>query len=84
MDEFNSDRDEVIERAKNAGIEAMITIGSDLKGNKGALELSERYDSVYAAVGIHPHDAKDFTDDIFDQLQAWIKNSNSPLIPPLG
>ena len=78
MDQFSSDRDDVIERAKNAGIEAIITIGSDLKGNKGALELSERYDSIYAAVGIHPHDAKDFTDDLFEQLQAWIKNSNPP------
>ena len=84
MDEFNPDRDKVIERAKNAGIEAMITIGSDLKGNKGALELSERYDSIYATVGFHPHDAKDFTDDMFEQLQAWIKNSNPLFSSPLN
>jgi TatD DNase family protein len=81
MDEFNSDRDKVIERAKNAGIEAIVTIGSDLKGCKGAIELSAKYDLVYAAIGIHPHDAKDFTVDIFNQLKAWIKNSNPPFPP---
>ena len=81
MDEFNPDRDGVIERAKNAGIEAIITIGSDLEGCKGAIELSAKYDLVYAAIGIHPHDAKDFTVDIFNQLKAWIKNSNPPESP---
>lgn len=81
MDEFNPDRDGVIERAKNAGIEAIITIGSDLEGCKGAIELSAKYDLVYAAIGIHPHDAKDFTVDIFNQLKAWIKNSNPPFLP---
>jgi TatD DNase family protein len=84
MDEFNSDRDEVIERAKNAGIEAIITIGSDLKGNKGALELSERYDSVYAAVGIHPHDAKDFADNIYHKLKEWATKEKVVAIGEIG
>ena len=84
MDEFNLDRDKVIERAKNAGIEFMITIGSDLKGNKGALALSERYDSVYAAVGIHPHDAKDFTDDIYRKLKEWATKEKVVAIGEIG
>jgi len=72
MDDFNPDREEVIQRAKTAGIEAIITIGSDLEGNQRGLELSQRYDFIYSAVGIHPHDAKDFTEDIFDQIKAWV------------
>jgi len=75
MDEFNPDREDVILRAKEAGIEAIITIGSDLEGNLRGLELSQKYDFIYSAVGIHPHDAKDFTEDIFNQIKAWIKNS---------
>jgi TatD DNase family protein len=78
MDEFDSDREAVIQRAKDADIEAIITIGSDLEGCKGAVELSERFDFIYAAVGIHPHDAKDFTEEIFNLLKSWAKNS----IPP--
>jgi len=79
MDEFNGDRDEVIKRAKDSGVEAIITIGSDLEGNKGAFELSERFDSVYATVGIHPHDAKDFTEEIFEKIREWATLPRPPL-----
>ncbi len=84
MDEFNSDRDGVIERAKNAGIEAIITIGSDLEGNIGGINLSERYDSVYATVGIHPHDAKDFSDDIYLKLKEWASKGKVVAIGEIG
>src|SRR4030042_3589932 len=81
MEEFDTDREEVIKRAKDAGIEAIITIGSDLEGSKGAVDLSERLDFIYATVGIHPHDAKDFSEDTLDQLKSWVKNSNPPTPP---
>jgi TatD DNase family protein len=71
MDDFNTDRAGVIKRAKDTGIEAIITIGSDLKGNIGGLKLSEEYDFIYASVGFHPHDAKDFTEEIFNQIKTW-------------
>jgi TatD DNase family protein len=80
MDDFNEDREDVIKRAKEAGIEAIITIGSDLESNIKGLELSKKYDFIYSSVGIHPHDAKDFTDDIFDQIKEWA----TPLHPPLA
>jgi len=86
MDAFDPDREEVIKRAHDAGIGAIITIGSDLAGNRGGLELSQKNDFIYASVGFHPHDAKDFTKDIFDQIKTWakdcsIKNTNPPLPP---
>lgn len=71
MTEFNEDRDKVIQRARDAGIEAVITVGSDLKGNIGSLRLSEKYDFIYSSVGIHPHDAKDFTEEVYEQIKAW-------------
>ncbi|MEK6652165.1 MAG: TatD family hydrolase, partial [Nitrospirota bacterium] len=55
MPEFSEDREEVIQRAREAGIEAVVTVGSDLKGNIGSLELSREYDFIYSSVGIHPH-----------------------------
>src|SRR3989304_6983300 len=79
MDEFDTDREEVIKRAKDAGIEAIITIGSDLEGSKSAVELSERLDFIYATIGIHPHDAKGFTEDIFNQLKSWVTPPHPPL-----
>ncbi len=73
MDEFNNDRDAMIRRARESGLEALITIGSDLVGNTGGFALSEKYDFVYAAVGFHPHDAKDFTEEIFNQIKEWAR-----------
>ena len=74
MDAFDPDREEVIQRARDAGVEAMITIGSDLKGNIGGLDLSKKYDFIYSSVGFHPHDAKDFTEEIFEQDKKMGKN----------
>jgi TatD DNase family protein len=79
MDDFDPDREEVIKRAINAGIEAIITIGSDLESNIKGLELSKKYDFIYSSVGIHPHDAKDFTEDIFNQIKKWATPPHPPL-----
>ncbi|HYQ48176.1 MAG TPA: TatD family hydrolase, partial [Thermodesulfovibrionales bacterium] len=69
MKEFDPDREEVIARSRAAGIESLITIGSDLQGTLKSVELAERHDSIYCSVGIHPHDAKDFTDSTYRLLK---------------
>jgi|WetSurMetagenome_2_1015567.scaffolds.fasta_scaffold00671_14 TatD DNase family protein len=79
MNEFNADRDTVIRRAKEVGLEAVINVGSDLPGCIGAVELSREYDFINAAVGIHPHDAKDFSEEIFDRIKAWASEGHDPL-----
>lgn len=55
---FDADRQAVIERAHAAGVAAMVNVGVDLASSRRAVALAERVPSVYAAVGIHPHDAK--------------------------
>jgi TatD DNase family protein len=84
MKQFDSDREQVIERARAAGVEAMITVGSDLAGTSGAMELACRYDFIYASIGIHPHDAKDFTDDILARLAEWSADSKVVAIGETG
>ena len=58
MKEFDPDRSEVMRRAREAGIEAMITIGSDLNGTLEGVDLAELHDFIYSSVGIHPHEAE--------------------------
>lgn len=84
MKAFDGDRDEVIRRAREAGLEAVITIGSDLAGCKGAVELAGRYGLVYATVGIHPHDASSFNDETFAQLRTWIKKPRVVAVGEIG
>lgn len=69
MKEFDNDRDEVVRRAKDSGIEALIVVSSDLESISKCIELSEKYDLIYASVGVHPHDAKDFNEEIYTQLK---------------
>ena len=53
--DFNNDRNEVVVRAEKAGVSFIINPGCDLATSKKAIELSETYDSLYTAVGIHPN-----------------------------
>ncbi|RJQ41036.1 MAG: YchF/TatD family DNA exonuclease [Nitrospiraceae bacterium] len=82
MKPFDDDREDVLKRAKDAGIEAVITVGSDMKGNTGSLRLSEKYDFIYSSVGIHPHDANDFTEEIYQQIKTWA--SSLPKVVAIG
>ncbi len=70
MPDFDPDREEVIKRARAGGIEAVITIGSDLRGSEGAVRIAGEYDFVYAAVGVHPHDAKDYTPETAEKIRS--------------
>lgn len=84
MDPFDIDREEVIKRAREAGFEALITIGSDLKGCEGAAALAGKYDFIYAAVGMHPHDAKDLDDEAFSRIQAWTDSRKVVAVGEIG
>lgn len=62
LDRFDSDREAVLDRAQEAGVHAILVIGFDLETSCRAIALAEKYNQIYATVGIHPHDAKDLDD----------------------
>ncbi len=64
-EQFDADRDAVVERAREAGVAAMLVVGTGDPHSddfRRAVEVAKRYDNVYAAVGVHPHDAKLYDD----------------------
>ena len=65
---FDPDRPEVLARARAAGVERMLTVGTDLDSSRAAVALAEHYDGVYAAVAIHPHAAASASPDILAAL----------------
>ena len=71
-EEFDADRDEVVARAREAGVVAILNVGTG-DPQSGALEravkVAEHYEGVYAAVGVHPHDAR-----LFDERAAMRVN----------
>jgi len=58
LNEFDADREAVIERARQAQVVAIVNVGIDLESSRRAVRLAAEHDLVYAAVGVHPHDAK--------------------------
>ena len=66
---FDSDREEVIQRARDEGIEQIIIIGCDTDTSRAAVELADRYDLIYATVGVHPHEAKTIHDATYHELR---------------
>ena len=56
--DFDTDRDDVLLRARAAGVDFIINVGSSLKGSQQAVLLAAHYPNVFASIGIHPHDAR--------------------------
>lgn len=69
MSKFDKDRDEVIERALQNGIDAIIAVGINLEDSEKAIALAKSHDAVYATVGVHPHDAKSIDTATYDSLK---------------
>ncbi len=74
MREFDEDRDEVITRAREAGVEYIVTIGTDLESSREAVLLAEKHDCVYAAIGVHPHEVKDILHPTYELLRQLAKH----------
>ncbi|MDA1315359.1 MAG: TatD family hydrolase [Acidobacteria bacterium] len=68
---FDQDRDEVLARAKQAGVGALLSIGtgSGPPDLEAAIRISDANDSIYATVGVHPHDAEKANDQTFSDLE---------------
>lgn len=81
---FDSEVDQVIERAKQACVNYIIVPGTDLATSIQAIELADKYDCVYAAVGVHPHDSKDWNDSIINKLEELAKHKKVVAIGEIG
>lgn len=79
--QFMEDREEVIQRAFDTGVNYMVVVGFDHETIPLAIEIAEEYDSIYAAIGWHPVDAIDMTDEDLK----WIEElSSHPKVVALG
>jgi TatD DNase family protein len=69
--DFASDLDAVVERARAAGVERMITIGAEIAKAAAAREIAERYDDIFFTVGTHPHEAAKEGAEDFAAMRAF-------------
>jgi TatD DNase family protein len=81
---FNGEVDQVVQRAKTAGVDYIIVPGIDLASSAQAIDLAEKYDFIYAAVGVHPHDTKEWDDSLIDKLEEMSKHPKVVAIGEIG
>ncbi len=78
---FEEDVDEVIQRAKESGVEYIIVPATDLETATKTIELADKYDFIYGAVGVHPHETKEWDNSWIEKIEAY---SNHPKIVAIG
>lgn len=66
---YDPDREQVILRAQEAGLKAIVVIGCDLESSRMAVDLADRHDFLYATIGVHPHEVKAINDHTYPELQ---------------
>lgn len=64
FEEYAAELVDVLTRAQEAGVEAIINVGTDLASSRAAVALADRFPQLYATVGLHPHEAATFTGEI--------------------
>lgn len=77
--EYDADREDVIARAREAGVTTMLNVGTgdpQRGAFERAVELAAKHSEVYCAIGVHPHDAKLFDDEAEQRLTGLVKGSD--------
>lgn len=82
--EYYDDIDKVISECRDNNIDKIIVNGSNIKSNIEVMELANKYDIVYAAIGFHPTELDDFKEEYFHFLEENINNSKVVAIGEIG
>jgi len=84
MPEFKRDLEAVIQRAKESGVEYIFTVGTERKDWKRALEIANSHASVYAILGVHPHNVKEIDDQTYPTLRELCQNEKVKAYGEIG
>ena len=84
LEHFDADREAVIERAREAGVRHILVPGIDLVACRRAVALSEQYPEVHAAVGIHPNNTADFSNETLAELRDLAQHPKVDAVGEIG
>lgn len=83
-EKFDEDREEVLKRMAENGVTRYAVVGSDLATSAGCVRFAAEHPGATAVVGVHPHEAKGWTDDTAGQLADWYKSGQAAAIGEIG
>lgn len=81
---FDGDRHVLIKSLESNGIELVVNIGADLETSLNSVNLANKYDNIYAAIGVHPHSASEMTPDSLEKLRELSSNQKVVAIGEIG
>ncbi|MBN2043724.1 MAG: TatD family hydrolase [Anaerolineales bacterium] len=84
FDSFDADRDEVLQRASDRGVEQILIPGLDLASSRAAVAFAEKYEIIFAAVGVHPNSAATWEADTRTQLAVLAQHPKVVAIGEIG
>jgi TatD DNase family protein len=84
MKQFDKDRSDVINRAKDAGVKTIISVGIDLESSQKAIELADEHPAVFATVGFHPHEVAKMKETDIVSLTEMTSHSKVVAIGEIG
>lgn len=81
---YNGDREEMLQRAQDSRISYIINVGYNLLSSRRSLDLAAKHDFIYAAVGVHPHDAAEAAENYLEEIQAMASHPKVVAIGEMG
>ena len=79
--QFRRDQRQVLERARQEGVDTIVCVGYDLPSSREVVALAEKHEGLYAVVGVHPHDAREVDEDTYRDLE---RLAQSPRVVAIG
>jgi len=84
MPDFDRDLEQVIQRARESGVEYIFAVGTEKKDWKRVLEIAGSHPSIYAILGVHPHRAKEIDDQTYPKLRELCRNGKVKAYGEIG
>ena len=84
FDQFDDDREAVLSRAGDAGVDRIINIGINIETSLQSIAYADKYQMVYASAGVHPHDAEDAPQDYLTKIEEMIAHPKVVAIGEIG
>lgn len=81
---FAQDFDEMLERAYANDVKYVVNIGANMDESRVSIELADKYESIYATVGVHPHDVAEVDDKALVQLAKWCEHDKVVAVGEIG
>lgn len=82
--DYDQDREDVLKRAFQAGVEALINVGTDLESSRKCLALANTHPALYASAGVHPNDSNDVSEEVYSEIRALLKEPRVVAIGEVG